>query len=192
MAFARSDFFRPELFFILFSYVVPKDLQIQGNIRRIFLRKYAQNKNISHPHLITRCRKLTGIFTLNKKTTQIFIWWWSIELLIDCCTFFTYVGFVMVIALSAQIWALSLKVKFIQQKNRSCIYFSYFKIWDSSNVYGVSQIFLIMGVTVHNFILWKLKEKHKKIQLICTLKALVNFDPETTQIVSRPHFSPDL
>ena len=66
-------------------------------------RKYAQNKNISHPHLITRCRKLTGIFTLNKKTTQIFIWWWSIELLIDCCTFFTYVGFVMVFALSTQI-----------------------------------------------------------------------------------------
>ena len=99
----RSDFFCPELFFILFSYVVPKDLQIQANIRRIFLRKYVQNKNISHPHLITRCRKLTGIFTLNKKTTQIFIWWWSIELLIDCCTFFTYVGFVMVFALSAQI-----------------------------------------------------------------------------------------
>lgn len=67
MAFARSDFFRPELFFILFSYVVPKDLQIQANIRRIFLRKYVQNKNMSHPHLITRCRKLTGIFTLNNK-----------------------------------------------------------------------------------------------------------------------------
>ena len=190
MAFARSDFFRPELFFILFSYVVPKDLQIQANIRRIFLRKYVQNKNISHPHLITRCRKLTGIFTLNKKTTQIFIWWWSIELLIDCCTFFTYVGFVMVFALSAQIWALSLKVKFIQQKNLSFLMFQnlgFIKI-----MFTVSQIFLIMGVTVHNFILWKLKEKHKKIQLNCTLKALINFDPETTQIVSRPHFSPDL
>lgn len=141
MAFARSDFFRPELFFILFSYVVPKDLQIQANIRRIFLRKYVQNKNISHPHLITRCRKLTGIFTLNKKTTQIFIWWWSIELLIDCCTFFTYVGFVMVFALSAQIWALSLKVKFIEQKNLGCIYFFCFKIWDSSNVHRVSNFF---------------------------------------------------
>ena len=59
-------------------------------------------------------------------------------------------------------------------------------------MFTVSQIFLIMGVTVHNFILWKLKEKCTKIQLNCTLKALINFDPETTQIVSRPHFSPDL
>ena len=68
MAFARSVFFILNYsFMILFSYVVPKDLQIQANIWRIFLRKYVQNKNMSHPHLITRCRKLTGIFTLNNK-----------------------------------------------------------------------------------------------------------------------------
>lgn len=59
-------------------------------------------------------------------------------------------------------------------------------------MFTLSQIFLIMGVTVHNFILWKLQKKNTKIQLNCTLKALINFDPETTQIVSRPHFSPDL
>lgn len=143
MAFARSGFFRPVLFFILFFYVVPKDLQIQANIFGEFFEQnmYKLNKNISHPHLITRCRKLTGIFTLNNKTTQIFIWWWSIELLIDCCTCFTYVGFVMVFALSAQIWAVSLRVKFIQQKNLSCIYFLYFIISHSSNVHGVSNFF---------------------------------------------------
>lgn len=45
----------------------------------LFVRKYVQNKNISHPHLITRCGKLTGIFSLNNKTTQIFILWWSVE-----------------------------------------------------------------------------------------------------------------
>lgn len=145
MAFARSDFFRPVLFFILFFYVVPKDLQIQANIFGEFFEQNMckLNKNISHPHLITitRCRKLTGIFTLNNKTTQIFIWWWSVDLLIDCCTFFTYVGFVMVFALSAQIWAVSLRVKFIQQKNLSCIYFLYFIISHSSNVHGVSNFF---------------------------------------------------
>ena len=50
--------------------------------------------------------------------------------------------------------------------------------------------FLIVGVTVHNFILWKLK-KHKNSPKLYS-EGLTNFDPETTQTVSRAHFSFDL